>query len=129
MERNKTCSLSAVHVYQHILERELPGNALATPPDNYFPQTNLSKQKNVDGENYFKVVSHIFTFCADVGRQKAAGFCLNFVTHLFLPLTRLSGAFGYFEVTDDITKYCKAKIFSEVGKRTPLAVRFSTVGQ
>ena len=39
-----------------------------------------------------------------------------------------TGAFGYFEVTHDITKYCKAKIFSEVGKRTPLAVRFSTVG-
>ncbi|XP_063240442.1 catalase isoform X3 [Bacillus rossius redtenbacheri] len=39
-----------------------------------------------------------------------------------------AGAFGYFEVTHDITKYCKAKIFSEIGKRTPLAVRFSTVG-
>jgi len=36
-------------------------------------------------------------------------------------------AFGYFEVTHDISKYCKAKMFSEVGKRTPLAVRFSTV--
>ena len=31
-------------------------------------------------------------------------------------------------MTHDITKYCKAKIFSEVGKRTPLGVRFSTVG-
>merc|ERR1712038_694299 len=39
-----------------------------------------------------------------------------------------AGAFGYFEVTHDITKYCKAKIFSKVGKQTPLAVRFSTVG-
>ena len=39
-----------------------------------------------------------------------------------------AGAFGYFEVTDDITKYCKADIFSKVGKKTPLAVRFSTVG-
>jgi len=39
-----------------------------------------------------------------------------------------SGAFGYFEVTHDITKYTKAKIFEHVGKRTPLAVRFSTVG-
>lgn len=38
-----------------------------------------------------------------------------------------SGAFGYFEVTHDITKYCKAKVFSEIGKKTPLAVRFSTV--
>ena len=39
------------------------------------------------------------------------------------------GAFGYFEVTHDITKYCKAKIFSKIGKRTPLGVRFSTVGE
>lgn len=39
-----------------------------------------------------------------------------------------AGAFGYFEVTHDITKYCKAKIFSELGKRTPVSVRFSTVG-
>ncbi|XP_049804743.1 catalase [Schistocerca nitens] len=39
-----------------------------------------------------------------------------------------AGAFGYFEVTHDISAYCKAKIFSEIGKRTPLAVRFSTVG-
>lgn len=39
-----------------------------------------------------------------------------------------AGAFGYFEVTHDITKYCKAKIFESIGKQTPLAVRFSTVG-
>lgn len=39
-----------------------------------------------------------------------------------------AGAFGYFEVTHDITKYCKAKVFENVGKRTPMAVRFSTVG-
>lgn len=39
-----------------------------------------------------------------------------------------AGAFGYFEVTHDISQYCAAKIFETVGKRTPLAVRFSTVG-
>lgn len=38
-----------------------------------------------------------------------------------------SGAFGTFKVTHDITKYTKAKIFSEVGKETELFVRFSTV--
>lgn len=38
------------------------------------------------------------------------------------------GAFGYFEVTHDISKYCKAKVFERVGKRTPIAIRFSTVG-
>lgn len=40
-----------------------------------------------------------------------------------------AGAFGYFEVThSDISKYCKAKLFNRIGKRTPIAVRFSTVG-
>merc|ERR1712110_209847 len=39
-----------------------------------------------------------------------------------------AGAHGYFEVTHDITKYCKAKIFESIGKRTPLFTRFSTVG-
>jgi len=39
-----------------------------------------------------------------------------------------AGAFGYFEVTHDISKYCKAAVFDGVGKKTPIAVRFSTVG-
>lgn len=39
---------------------------------------------------------------------------------------RGAGAHGYFEVTHDITKYCAAKLFSEVGKKTPIFVRFST---
>lgn len=38
-----------------------------------------------------------------------------------------SGAYGTFTVTHDITKYTKAKIFSEIGKKTELFVRFSTV--
>ncbi len=38
-----------------------------------------------------------------------------------------SGAFGTFTVKHDITRYTKAKIFSEVGKKTDLFVRFSTV--
>ncbi len=38
-----------------------------------------------------------------------------------------SGAFGTFKVTHDITKYTKAKIFSEVGKETEMFARFSTV--
>jgi catalase len=38
-----------------------------------------------------------------------------------------SGAFGTFTVTHDITQYTKAKIFSEIGKKTEMFVRFSTV--
>ena len=37
------------------------------------------------------------------------------------------GALGTFTVTHDITKYTKAKIFSAVGKQTPMISRFSTV--
>ena len=39
-----------------------------------------------------------------------------------------AGAFGYFEVTKDVSQYCKAAFLSRVGKRTNVAVRFSTVG-
>lgn len=39
-----------------------------------------------------------------------------------------AGAYGYFEVTADVTAYTKAKFLSEVGKRTEVFVRFSTVG-
>ncbi|MBK6545125.1 MAG: catalase [Saprospiraceae bacterium] len=39
-----------------------------------------------------------------------------------------SGAFGTFTVTNDITAYTKAKIFSTVGKQTKMFIRFSTVG-
>lgn len=40
-----------------------------------------------------------------------------------------AGAFGYFEVTtNNASKYCRAQFLSKVGKRTPIAARFSTVG-
>ncbi|MFH1292673.1 MAG: catalase [Pseudomonadota bacterium] len=39
-----------------------------------------------------------------------------------------AGAGGYFEVTADVTKYTKAKFLSEIGKRTEVFARFSTVG-
>ena len=38
-----------------------------------------------------------------------------------------SGAYGVFTVTNDITQYTKAKLFSEVGKKTEVFARFSTV--
>jgi len=39
-----------------------------------------------------------------------------------------TGAFGKFTVTNDITRYTKASIFSKVGNECPVFVRFSTVG-
>lgn len=38
-----------------------------------------------------------------------------------------SGAYGVFTVTHDVTKYTCATVFAEVGKKTDLFVRFSTV--
>ncbi|MGE8633398.1 MAG: catalase, partial [Achromobacter piechaudii] len=38
-----------------------------------------------------------------------------------------SGAYGTFTVTHDISRYTRASIFSQVGKQTPLFLRFSTV--
>jgi catalase len=39
-----------------------------------------------------------------------------------------AGAFGTFTVTGDITKYTKAKLFSQIGKQTKIFTRFSQVG-
>jgi catalase len=40
---------------------------------------------------------------------------------------KAAGAHGVFTVTQDITKYTKAKLFSEIGKQTEVFGRFSTV--
>jgi len=38
-----------------------------------------------------------------------------------------SGAHGYFEVTEDVTWFTRAHFLGEVGRRTPMFARFSTV--
>ncbi|MCC7281732.1 MAG: catalase [Acetobacteraceae bacterium] len=54
----------------------------------------------------------------------------NFVREV-IPERRMhakgSGAFGTFTVTKDITRYTRASIFSEVGKKTEMFARFTTV--
>jgi len=40
---------------------------------------------------------------------------------------RGTGVHGYFELTDSLAKYTIAKVLTEVGERTPLFTRFSTV--
>jgi len=54
----------------------------------------------------------------------------NFVREV-IPERRMhakgSGAFGTFTVTNDITRYTRAKIFSQVGKKTEMFARFTTV--
>lgn len=39
-----------------------------------------------------------------------------------------AGAYGYFEVTRDVTKYTRAKFLSAIAKKTEVFLRFSTVG-
>lgn len=39
-----------------------------------------------------------------------------------------AGAYGTLTITNDITRYSKAKVFAEIGKTTELFIRFSTVG-
>ncbi len=39
-----------------------------------------------------------------------------------------AGAHGYFEVLEDVSDYTRADFLSEVGKRTDVFARFSTVG-
>ena len=39
-----------------------------------------------------------------------------------------AGAWGYFEVTHDVTKYTRANFLTKVGKRMDVFARFSTVG-
>lgn len=38
-----------------------------------------------------------------------------------------AGAFGYFEVTHDVSQWTKADFLSDIGKQTPVFIRFSTV--
>ena len=42
-------------------------------------------------------------------------------------MPRVSGAFGTLTITNDIAKYTSASVFSAVGKKTELFLRFSTV--
>jgi len=39
-----------------------------------------------------------------------------------------AGAFGYFETSVDLSSYTRAHLFAQAGRRTPVLVRFSTVG-
>ena len=58
--------------------------------------------------------------------EKLAGFVREVIPERRMR-AKGSGAFGTFTVTHDITKYTRAKIFSEVGKKTEMFARFTTV--
>ena len=58
--------------------------------------------------------------------EKLAGFVREVIPERRMH-AKGSGAFGTFTVTHDITRYTRAKIFSEVGKKTEMFARFTTV--
>jgi catalase len=61
--------------------------------------------------------------------MKHADDLLWLVHHLSYCCFIAYSAYGYFEVTtNEASKYCRAKMFDTVGKRTPMVARFSTVG-
>ncbi len=72
------------------------------------------------GSNYTMLGdSHLTEKLAHFGRERIP----ERVVH-----AKGSGAYGYFEVTNDLSKYTRAKFLSEVGKKTEVFIRFSTVG-
>ncbi|XP_075975562.1 catalase-like [Anticarsia gemmatalis] len=63
-----------------------------------------------DNRNHFRLSSHL-------DRERIP----ERVVH-----SKGGGAFGYFEVTHDVSRYTKADVFNGIGKRTPVMARFST---
>ena len=59
-------------------------------------------------------------------QEKLAGFVREVIPERRMH-AKGSGAFGTFTVTKDITRFTRAKIFSEVGKKTEMFARFTTV--
>lgn len=97
---------------------------------------NVSEHKHMTHEHGAPVYDNEDTMTAGVRGPVLAQDAWLFEKHAHfnrevIPERRMhakgSGAFGTFTVTHDITKYSKAKIFSEVGKKTEMFLRFSTV--
>lgn len=63
---------------------------------------------------------HHFVFTSHINRENIP----ERIVH-----TKGYGAFGYFEVTNDVSKYTTADLFNGIGKKTPVFGRFSTVIQ
>jgi len=93
-------------------KRKLTTNAGAPVPDNQNVMTAGPRGPQVLQDVWFiEKLAHFDREVIPERRMHAKG----------------SGAYGTFSVTRDITKYTKAALFSKVGKKTDLFVRFSTV--
>ncbi|KAF1696078.1 catalase [Pseudoxanthomonas koreensis] len=103
---------------------------MSTPSDKKCPVTHLTTQFGApvpDNQNSFTAGPRGPLLSQDVWLNEKLA---NFVREV-IPERRMhakgSGAFGTFTVTNDITKYTRAAIFSQVGKKTEMFARFTTV--
>ena len=80
-----------------------------------------------DDENSLKIGARGPTLLEDFALHEK----INHFNHERIPErvvhARGSAAHGYFELTASLAEYSKAEVFKNVGKRTPLFTRFSTV--
>lgn len=114
---------------QH-LNPQQPHDANLSSDDDIPTPTKLTTDAGVpvvDNENSLTAGPRGPLLAQDIWLNEKLG---NFAREV-IPERRMhakgSGAYGQFTVTNDITKYTKAKLFSEVGKTTQLFLRFSTV--
>lgn len=95
-----------------------------------YPPTKLTTDSGspvVDNQNSLTAGTRGPLLSQDVWLNEKLG---NFAREV-IPERRMhakgSGAFGTFTVTHNIIQYTRSKIFSKIGKKTPMFARFSTV--
>lgn len=92
--------------------------------------TNLTTQQGVvisDNQNSLSAGRHGPALLEDfILREKITHFDHERIPERIVH-ARGSAAHGYFELTESLEGYTTAKVFTEVGKRTPVFARFSTV--
>jgi catalase len=99
--------------------------------EEHFVKENLTTNQGAsvsDDQNSFTVSNNGPALIQDVHLiEKLAHFNRERIPERIVH-AKGAGAGGYFEVTKDVTKYTKAKFLNEVGKKTEVFMRFSTVG-
>ncbi|MFI0241856.1 catalase [Streptomyces sp. NPDC016845] len=105
----------------------MPNEERALPENNQKPLTSAAGAPVADNQNSLTAGARGPMLLQDVWfLEKLAHFDREVIPERRMH-AKGSGAFGTFTVTHDITRYTSAKIFSEVGKKTDMFARFSTV--
>src|SRR3546814_15425473 len=82
----------------------IPRPPRSTRTDTLFPDTTLCRSALLQDVWLLEKLAHFEREVIPERRMHAKG----------------AGAYGTFTVTHDITKYTRAKLFSEIGKKTPI---------